>query len=147
VGRWVSKDPIGFGGQQPNLYVYAGNDPVNGRDPSGLTVYACQEYENDWSHYWWMYYGFSHAFVSTDSNTFGLYPSGHFGAPATIVDDSGSDATCHAVPDVDEDCVNGYARYAAKWGPYGFSNNCGTFVAEVLNACRMSSSMSQSLGT
>lgn len=35
VGRWVSKDPARFDGGQANLYVYAGNDPVNARDPSG----------------------------------------------------------------------------------------------------------------
>jgi RHS repeat-associated protein len=36
VGRWISKDPIRFGGGQANLYVYLNNDPVNGTDPSGL---------------------------------------------------------------------------------------------------------------
>jgi RHS repeat-associated protein len=36
IGRWVSKDPILFGGGQTNLYVYAENDPVNRIDPSGL---------------------------------------------------------------------------------------------------------------
>ncbi len=36
VGRWISKDPIIFSGKQANLYVYAGNDPVNRKDPSGL---------------------------------------------------------------------------------------------------------------
>ncbi len=36
IGRWVSKDPIRFGGHQANLYVYVGNDPVNRIDPSGL---------------------------------------------------------------------------------------------------------------
>ena len=35
VGRWVSKDPARFDGGQANLYVYAGNDPVNATDPSG----------------------------------------------------------------------------------------------------------------
>jgi RHS repeat-associated protein len=48
VGRWVSKDPILFGGGQANIYVYVGNDPVNRRDPAGLEPlieipnYACE---------------------------------------------------------------------------------------------------------
>jgi RHS repeat-associated protein len=32
IGRWVSKDPILFKGHQANLYVYAGNDPINRAD-------------------------------------------------------------------------------------------------------------------
>ncbi|HVY28776.1 MAG TPA: RHS repeat-associated core domain-containing protein [Polyangiaceae bacterium] len=34
VGRWTSKDPIGFEGGA-NLYVYCGNDPINCTDPTG----------------------------------------------------------------------------------------------------------------
>jgi len=37
VGRWISKDPSGFAGGDTNLDVYAGNDPINHIDPSGLT--------------------------------------------------------------------------------------------------------------
>lgn len=36
TGRWTTKDPIGFGGGDANLYAYVGGDPVNGVDPSGL---------------------------------------------------------------------------------------------------------------
>jgi len=36
VGRWASKDPIGFGGGDTNLYAYCGNDPLNCLDPRGL---------------------------------------------------------------------------------------------------------------
>src|SRR5215210_8021501 len=36
VGRWVGKDPIGFGGSDVNLYGYAQRDPVNFIDPDGL---------------------------------------------------------------------------------------------------------------
>jgi RHS repeat-associated protein len=35
VGRWATKDPIGFGGGM-NQYAYVENDPVNFFDPSGL---------------------------------------------------------------------------------------------------------------
>jgi RHS repeat-associated protein len=36
VGRWTSKDPIGFAARDTNLYGYTMADPVNGIDPSGL---------------------------------------------------------------------------------------------------------------
>ncbi|MGH7572373.1 MAG: RHS repeat-associated core domain-containing protein [Gemmatimonadota bacterium] len=34
-GRWTAKDPVGFKGQDPNLYGYVLSDPVNLIDPSG----------------------------------------------------------------------------------------------------------------
>jgi len=36
VGRWLSQDPIGFGGGDANVYRYCGNGPTNGNDPLGL---------------------------------------------------------------------------------------------------------------
>lgn len=38
AGRWTSKDPIGFGGGDPNLYGYVGGDPVNAIDPEGTII-------------------------------------------------------------------------------------------------------------
>jgi RHS repeat-associated protein len=35
IGRWMSEDPIGFGGEDTNLQRYVGNDPTNAVDPSG----------------------------------------------------------------------------------------------------------------
>lgn len=35
TGRFVSEDPLGIAGGL-NLYTFAGNDPINGEDPSGL---------------------------------------------------------------------------------------------------------------
>lgn len=38
TGRWTTKDPIGFGGGDTNLYGYVDSDPVNFVDPSGLLL-------------------------------------------------------------------------------------------------------------
>jgi len=34
--RFISPDPMGFAGSGSNLFAYAGNDPVNNTDPTGL---------------------------------------------------------------------------------------------------------------
>ncbi len=39
IGRWISEDPIGFAGGDPNLYRYVGNSPTNATDPSGLVAF------------------------------------------------------------------------------------------------------------
>ena len=36
IGRFISEDPIGFASGDMSFYVYAGNNPVNANDPSGL---------------------------------------------------------------------------------------------------------------
>jgi len=36
LGRFLQKDPIGFGGGDANLFRFCGGDPVNRRDPMGL---------------------------------------------------------------------------------------------------------------
>lgn len=40
LARFVSEDPVGLAAGI-NTYVYAGNDPINGRDPSGLGWEEC----------------------------------------------------------------------------------------------------------
>ena len=35
AGRWMCKDPIGFGGEDVNIYAYCNDEPINSRDASG----------------------------------------------------------------------------------------------------------------
>ncbi|MGK5093028.1 RHS repeat-associated core domain-containing protein [Deltaproteobacteria bacterium TL4] len=41
IGRWTTKDPIGFNGGDMNLYAYVGNNPVNAKDPQGTCFGLC----------------------------------------------------------------------------------------------------------
>jgi RHS repeat-associated protein len=40
LNRFLQTDPIGYD-DGPNWYAYVGNDPVNGRDPTGLFNFGC----------------------------------------------------------------------------------------------------------
>ena len=54
VGRFISKDPIGFAGGDLNLYSYVANNPVNWIDPEGLLfgINAGESYGEDAAFYW-----------------------------------------------------------------------------------------------
>lgn len=40
TGRFTTRDPLGYAGGDTNLYAYAGGDPINQIDPSGLDAIA-----------------------------------------------------------------------------------------------------------
>jgi len=65
VGRWTSKDPIGFSGGQVNLYAYARLDPINRLDTTGkFDEQACHQCLE----------GISHAFHLCNERAFAEKP-------------------------------------------------------------------------
>ena len=40
-GRFLSKDPIGYRGKDPNLYRYVVNSPISHVDPLGMKIWCC----------------------------------------------------------------------------------------------------------
>lgn len=156
IGRWVSKDPILFGGGQSNVYVYVGNDPVNRKDPTGLAVYLCsriaeltgnqqKDLANGFRH-WWIWnseFGSEAGMGPTPGGWGGI---GGFFTSSSITDHRGAhgenswkDVQCESMPDVDEACSDGlvnesqYGKDLGHWFPY--VNDCGTFAMSVITAC------------
>jgi RHS repeat-associated protein len=41
--RFISEDPLGFGGGDTNIQAYVGNNPVNSKDPSGKQAELVEE--------------------------------------------------------------------------------------------------------
>lgn len=146
TGRWTAKDPIGFAGGDVDLWGYVQNNPVNWTDPFGLEVYICGRPAdlpfpaNLANHEWLM----------TDTKEAGLGAvagqipaqngnSNLPGVPVQVVDHTGQfdaeNSSCEYVPTADEGCVNNELVPGRNLGTWGATNNCQTFVNDVINKC------------
>ncbi|PAT40358.1 RHS repeat-associated core domain-containing protein [Vandammella animalimorsus] len=148
TGRWTAKDPILFNGGDSNLYGYVLQDPVNFVDPEGKDVYVCSRPAdlpfpmNMANHEWILTDSIERGMGARE----GVIPaqdgdSGMPGDPVFVVNHIGEGAQensrCVKQPDVDEDCVNSalwLGRPLGRWGP---TNQCQSFVNEIINGCRI----------
>lgn len=73
IGRWTTKDPIGFAGGDTNLYSYVGQDPMSYIDPQGTFALP-------------IFLGIAAGvFYATDLDTPGAAQDELFGVPAATI--------------------------------------------------------------
>ncbi|MEZ4726002.1 MAG: RHS repeat-associated core domain-containing protein [Caldilineaceae bacterium] len=143
VGRWTSKDPIGFKGGEPNLYTYSANTPLNLTDPMGLKVFLCKRPAD-------LPIPVDHHWIKTDTYEAGMgglngnvpAQNGNWDWPYSNTqtnDHSGQstadNASCVEIPDADEECVNSKIKPSQSTGRFSSWNNCQSFSKTVLEQC------------
>ena len=142
TGRFLSEDPIGFGGKDQNLYRYVTNNPSNWVDPFGLEVLLCRAPAD-------VAYGVvDHHWIKTDTKEAGMgpadggVPGNESNSPYTtetsINDHTGQSTTragvqCEKVENVDEQKVNEQLELGKDTGQFSAWNNCQTLAREILD--------------
>jgi RHS repeat-associated protein len=151
VGRFLSKDPIGYYGSDWNLYEFCRSTPVALLDPSGKKVEVCCrgtqicspiDTANNCL-------GAKHCWTRTETIEVGMGPGGggvpgnNYDCPSigtTLNDHTGEGekpgASCTTIPGCDEECINGSLSLGTPTGLWAPPfNDCNSVMADILKKC------------
>jgi RHS repeat-associated protein len=140
LGRWTSKDPLRLGGGDTNFYKYAGSDPVNNSDPSGLIVSLCSDpaqlpgtYVTGARHNWLMTDAYQGGQVSDDGWFIGTKISTREHTNRNM----GPSAMCTPIEHVDEQCVNRMLGSDISSGWWLWDNTCRDVAEAIVQVCTL----------
>lgn len=132
IGRWTTKDPIGFAGGDTNLYSYVGQDPMSYIDPSGLYSEV-----TIWEPTGWGSSSFGHVSANINGTVYSFGPGGMWIGPAATYNTANSFRNGVGIQlslSSAQESAFGQSLSGSQGNYNSITNNCGDAVERGLKA-------------